>query len=194
MESRDTLYLDPNQQNTEATIEAAKKRAIELGLEYVVVASSTGGTGVKVAEAFKDTGIKVVVVTLFAVSSSKPKPEHLERIRELGGEVVTSTHALMGVPESLAKIKSGYVTPNTMIREVLRRFSQGTNVVADIVMMACDSGVIPEGAEVMTIAGMGNNADTAWILRACGSFNFFDKVNGLEFRELVALPRTKKFW
>lgn len=75
---------------------------------YVVVASSSGITGVKVAEAFKDTGVKVVVVTLFAISSSKPKPEHLERIRELGGEVVTSSHALMGVPESLAKIKEGY--------------------------------------------------------------------------------------
>ena len=194
MESRDTLYLNPNQNNTEATIEAAKIRAVELGLKYIVVASSTGGTGVNAAEAFKDTGIKVVVVTLFALSSSTPRPENLERIRELGGEVVTSTHALMGVPESLAKLKPGYVTPNTLIRSVLRRFSQGTNVVADIVMMACDNGVIPEGAEVMTIAGMGNNADTAWILRACGSFNFFDKVNGLEFRELVALPRTKKFY
>lgn len=194
MESRDVLYLDPNQENTEVTIEAAKKRAVDLGLEYVVAASSSGETGVKVAEAFKDTGIKVVIVTLFAISSSKPKPEHIERIKELGGEIVTSTHALMGVPESLSKIKEGYVTPNTMIREVLRRFSQGTNVVADIVMMACDNGVVPEGKEVMTISGMGNNADTAWVLRACGSFNFFDKVNGLEFRELVALPRTKKFW
>ncbi len=194
MESRDTLYLDPNQSNTDATIEAAKKRAVELGLEYVVVASSSGVTGVKTVEAFKDTGIKVIVVTLFATSSSKPKAGTLERIKELGGEIVTSTHALMGVPESLAKIKQGYVTPNTMIREVLRRFSQGTNVVADIAMMACDNGVLPEGSEAMVIAGMGNNADTAWILRACGSFNFFDKVNGLEFRELVALPRTKKFW
>jgi hypothetical protein len=194
MDKRDVLYLDPNLMNTEDTIAAAKERAVELGLEYVVAASSRGVTGVKVAEAFKDTGIKVVIVTLFALSSSKPKPEHMERIKQLGGAVVTSTHALMGVPESLAKIKEGYVTPNSMIREVLRRFSQGTNVVADIVMMACDNGVVPEGKEVMAIAGMGNNADTAWILRACGSFNFFDKVNGLEFRELVALPRTKKFW
>lgn len=30
METRDTLYLDPNQMNTDATIEAAKKRAVEL--------------------------------------------------------------------------------------------------------------------------------------------------------------------
>ena len=194
METRDTLYLNPNMNNTDATIEVARKRALELEIKYVAVASSSGSTGVKVAEAFKDTEIKVVVVTLFAISSSKPNPEHLAKIKELGAEVVTSTHAMMGVPESLAKIKEGYVTPNTMIREVLRRFSQGTNVVADIVMMACDSGVIPEGEEVMAIAGMGNNADTAWILRACGSFNFFDKINGLEFRELVALPRTKKFW
>jgi len=194
MESRDTLYLNPNRDNTEATIEAARKRALELELKYIVVASSTGSTGVKVAKAFKGSGIKVVVVTLFATSTTQPNPGHMAKIRELGAEVLTSTHALMGVPESLAKIKQGYVTPNTMIREVLRRFSQGTNVVADIVMMATDSGVIPEGVEVMAIAGMGNNADTAWVLRASGSFNFFDKINGLEFRELVALPRTKKFW
>ncbi len=194
MDSREALYLDPNLDNTDATIEAAKKRAIELGLEYVVVASSSGSTGVKAAEAFKDTGIKVVVVTLFATSTSKPNPDSINRIRELGGEVVTSTHALMGVPESLAKINEGYVTPNTMIREVLRRFSQGTNVVADIVMMACDHGAVPEGVEVMAIAGMGNKADTAWIIRAAGSFKFFDKITGIEFRELVALPRTKKFW
>ena len=194
MESRDTLYLNPNRDNTEATIEAARKRALELELKYIVVASSTGSTGVKVAKAFKGSEIKVIVVTLFATSTTQPNPGHLAKIRELGAEVLTSTHALMGVPESLAKIKQGYVPPNTMIREVLRRFSQGTNVVADIVMMATDSGVIPEGVEVMAIAGMGNKADTAWVLRASGSFNFFDKINGLEFRELVALPRTKKFW
>ena len=161
MEPRGTLYLNPNMDNTDATIKAARKRALDLGLKYVVVASSSGSTGVKVAESFKGSGVSVVVVTLFATSKSKPNPEHMAKIRELGAEVVTSSHALMGVPESLAKIKQGYVTPNTIIREVLRRFSQGTNVVADIVMMACDSGVIPEGVEVMAIAGMGNKADTA---------------------------------
>ena len=49
MESRDTLYLNPNRDNTEATIKAARKRALELELKYIVVASSTGSTGVKVA-------------------------------------------------------------------------------------------------------------------------------------------------
>jgi hypothetical protein len=72
--------------------------------------------------------------------------------------------------------------------------SQGTNVCADIVMMSCDDGVVPEGVEVVAIAGMGTNADTVSVMRSAGSFNFFDKINGIEFRELVAMPRSKKFW
>jgi len=194
METKNTVYFNNSEATTEKAIEAAKQRAIELGIKYVVVASSSGATGLKVAEAFQDTGVKVIVVTLFAISSSKPKAETIEMIKEMGGIVVTSTHALMGVPESLAKLKEGYVTPNTLIREVLRRFSQGTNVCADIVMMSCDAGALPEGVEVVTIAGMGPNADTVWVMRSAGSFNFFDKVNGIEFRELIAMPRSKKFW
>jgi len=194
METKNTVYFNNSETATDKAIEAAKQRAKELGIEHVVVASSSGATGLKAVEAFQDTGVNVIVVTLFAISSSKPNPETIEKIKKLGGTVVTSTHALMGVPESLAKIKEGYVTPNTMIREVLRRFSQGTNVCADIVMMSCDAGVVPEGVEVVAVAGMGTNADTVWVMRSAGSFNFFDKVNGIEFRELVAMPRSKKFW
>ena len=194
MMKRETVYFNPDQNNTEATIKAAKRVALDQNIKYVVVASSSGATGVKVAEAFKDTGIKVVVVTLFATSTTKPSEERLTRIKELGGVVVTGTHALMGVPESLSKVKEGYVTPNMVIRETLRRFSQGTNVCADIVMMATDTGVVPPGVEVIAISGMGANCDTAWIIKSCGSFNFFEKVGGFEFLELVALPRQKKFW
>lgn len=194
METRDTLYFNPDVNNTDEAILAAKKRAVELGIRNTVIASSSGATGLSLAEEFKGTGIKVIVVTLFAVSHSKPNPEFIERIKELGGIIVTGTHALMGVPESLAKIKEGYVSPNTLIREVLRRFSQGTNVCADIVMMSCDAGVLPEGEEVVAVAGMGHNVDTVWVMRSAGSYNFFDKINGVEYRELVALPRTKRFW
>lgn len=194
MMKRETVYFNPDQNNTEATIEESKKAAQEQNIKYIVVASSSGATGVKVAEAFKDTGIKVVVVTLFATSTTKPSEERLTRIKELGGVIVTGTHALMGVPESLSKVKDGYVTPNMVIRETLRRFSQGTNVCADIVMMATDTGVVPPGVEVLAISGMGANCDTAWIIKSCGSFNFFEKVGGFEFLELVALPRQKKFW
>ena len=194
MENKNTVYFNNTEATTEKAIKAAKKRVLELDIKNVVVASSSGATGLKVAEAFHGTGIHVIVVTLFAVSSSKVNLENIDKIKKLEGTVVTSTHALMGVPESLAKNKEGYVTPNTLIREVLRRFSQGTNVCADIVMMSCDAGAVSEGVEVVVIAGMGKSADTVWVMRSAGSFNFYDKVNGVEFRELVALPRSKKFW
>jgi hypothetical protein len=194
MEIKKTVYFQINEDNTDNAIEAAKERALDLDVKYVVVASSSGNTGLKTVKAFRGTSIHVIVVTLFAISNTKPNQDYLDEIKELGGSVVTSTHALMGVPEGLAKMKEGFVTPNTLIREVLRRFSQGTNVCADIVMMSCDSGVLPEGLEVVAIAGMGTNADTVWVMRSAGSFNFFDKINGVEFRELVAMPRSKKFW
>ena len=48
--------------NTEDTIKFAKKRAIELGLKHIVVASTRGSTGVLAAESFADTDIEVIVV------------------------------------------------------------------------------------------------------------------------------------
>jgi hypothetical protein len=73
------------------------------GLKYVVVATGTGATGVKVAEAFKGTRVKVVAVTGYAGAVELNK-ENIKRIRELGGEVVTSMHVLLGVEDSLSKL------------------------------------------------------------------------------------------
>lgn len=57
MVKREVYYFeDFGKHNAEQTIEAAKKVALSLDLKYVVVASASGVTGVKTAEAFKDTG------------------------------------------------------------------------------------------------------------------------------------------
>jgi len=52
--------------NTEKAIDIAKKRAIELQLRHMVVASLSGESALKAAEAMKDTGVKVVCVTFRA--------------------------------------------------------------------------------------------------------------------------------
>ena len=49
--------------NTDKLLEVAKARALERGVKHVVVSSTRGETGIKAAEAFKDSGIDVVVVT-----------------------------------------------------------------------------------------------------------------------------------
>jgi hypothetical protein len=191
---REVCYFeDFGEQNTEQTIEAAKKAASNLDVKYVVVATASGATGVKAAEAFKGTGMKVVVVTEYA-GMAEFKDENRRKLEELGAAVITSTHSFLTAAESISKLHTGYCSENTIIKDVLRRFSQGVKVAAEIVMMAADAGAIPISEEVVSIAGTGKGADTAIILKSCHSDDFFHKERGMEFREIIAMPRKKKFW
>ena len=56
-----TYFGKPGKENTQRTLELAKKRAEELGIKTILVASTRGETGVKACEAFR--GYDVVVVT-----------------------------------------------------------------------------------------------------------------------------------
>jgi hypothetical protein len=194
MFKREVCYFkDFGKQNTGQTIEAAKKAVLSLGLKYVVVASASGITGVKTAEAFKGTGTKVVVVTEYA-GMAEFKEENRRKLRRLKAEVITSTHAFLTPAESISKLYSGYCSENTIIKEVLRRFSQGLKVGAEIAMMATDVGAAPPGEDIVCIAGTGSGADTAILVKSCHSDDFFHKEKGIEIREIIAMPRKKKFW
>ncbi|MBC8413300.1 hypothetical protein H8E50_06490 [bacterium] len=52
-------------------------------------------------------------------------------------------------------------------------------------MIAADAGLIPEGEEIITIAGTGYGADTVAVLRAAPSKRFLD----LKVMEVIAKPR-----
>ncbi len=52
-------------------------------------------------------------------------------------------------------------------------------------MMAADAGLIPEGEEVIAVAGTGRGADTVAVLRAAPSKRFLD----LKVLEILAKPR-----
>jgi hypothetical protein len=192
--AREVYYFDDfGTQNTKKTIEVAKKAALNLGLRYIVVASASGATGVMTAEAFKGTGMKVVVVTEYA-GMAEFTEENRKKIEKTGGVVITSTHSFLTPAESISKLYSGHCSDNTIIKNVLRRFSQGVKVAAEIVMMATDVGATPPGEDVVSIAGTGSGADTAIVVKSCHSDDFFHKEKGMEFREIVAMPRKKKFW
>lgn len=54
----------------------------------------------------------------------------------------------------------------------LRRFGECHNVCCEIVMKATDAGLMPEGEEVIAVAGTGYEADTVLILKSAASKRF----------------------
>jgi len=194
MVKREVFYFeDFGEQNTEQTLEAAKNAVLNLGLKHVVVATASGKTGVKAAEVFRDSGARVVVVTEYA-GMAEFKASNRKRLEEMKAQIVTSVHSFLSPAESLSQLHPGCCSENTIIKDVLRRFSQGLKVAAEIVMMATDAGALPPGVDVVSVAGTGSGADTAIVVRSCHSNDFFHKEKGIEFREIVAMPRKKKFW
>ncbi|HDO20016.1 MAG: hypothetical protein NDF53_01725 [archaeon GB-1867-097] len=181
-----TYFERCGRRNTEETLRLAKERADELGVRDVVVASTTGETGVKACEIFK--GFNVVVVT-HSVGFRSPginefEEENRRRILEMGGRIFTGTHALSAVERSVRRQLSTWL-PLELMANTLRIFGEGIKVAVEIAVMAADAGLIPIDGEVIAIGGTGRGADTAVVLKPAHSTNFFD----LEIREIICKPR-----
>jgi len=60
---RETIYYeDGGAEHTEATLKATLDTAKELDIKTVLVASTSGDTGVKAAQLFKGSGVQLIVV------------------------------------------------------------------------------------------------------------------------------------
>ena len=183
----------PGAQNTDETIKFAVERALESGIKHVVVASSSGETGVKVARALKGKGVKVVVVGLH-VGFSLPgvrrlEERHARELKGLGVTVVEQTHALSGVERSITRRLGGASRVESIAEALRTLMGVGTKVCVEISIMAADGGHVPvDGkAEIIAIGGTHKGADTACFILPAHANNFFD----LQIREFIAMPRDK---
>ncbi|MBS7604684.1 MAG: pyruvate kinase alpha/beta domain-containing protein [Candidatus Bathyarchaeia archaeon] len=183
------VYFDkPGSENTDTVLALAKKRADELGIKDIVVASTMGYTGVKASEIFK--GYNLVVVTHCAGFKEPGHQEFLEenrrRILENGGKIYTGTHIFMGVERAIRnKFNTAY--PAEIMAQTLRLFGEGMKVAVEITAMAADAGLIPHDRDVISIAGTARGADTAIVVRPANSARIFDMV----IKEIIAKPRSR---
>ncbi|MFW9846288.1 MAG: hypothetical protein ACFFD6_06050 [Candidatus Thorarchaeota archaeon] len=187
-------FEKPGRSNTEDTIRFAKERGLELGLKHLLVASTTGKSGVLAAEAFSDTDIEVIIVTEHFGFKREGEwlmdKGHLSRLEELGIKIMTQSHMLSGVERSISR-KLGGTSRVEAVAEAFRRLiGVGVKVCIEATIMAADSGAIPCGpdVEIMVVGGTMGGLDTAVVIRPAHMNNFFD----LEVREFVCLPRLKK--
>ncbi len=181
-------FEKPGPRNSARCIEIMKAAVLDEGIKHVVVATTVGDTGAAAAEALAGTGANVVAVThsagFKAPNDIELSEENRERILRAGGKIYTGTILTHSIETSLAMQFQG-VFPTTLVALTLRRLGQGMKVVCEIIMEACDAGLIPEGEEALAVAGTGRGADTVCILRSAASKRFLE----LKVLEILAKPR-----
>ncbi len=182
-----TVYFEkPGPGNTDRTLEVARRRAEQLGIRTILVASTTGETGVRAVEVFK--GYDVIVVThstgFRSPNEQELRPEHRAAIEAGGGRILTCQHAFGGVNRAVRKKLGTYLT-DEIIAYTLRTFGEGTKVCLEIALMAADAGLVRVGEPCIAIGGTRRGADTAIVLVPANAQSFFD----LRVMEVLAKPR-----
>lgn len=179
------VYFDRCGDHTEEVLGFCRRFAEENGVTDIVVASTTGKTGLRASEVFK--GYNVVVVTHCSgfrePGRLEMKEEYRKGIESNGGKVLVATHALSGVERAFRK-KFDTIGPVELIAGALRCFGEGTKVCIEIALMAADAGLIPVDKNVICVAGTSGGADTALLLKPANSMNFFD----LKVRRILCKP------
>jgi len=171
-------------ENTASTVELAVKRAKELKINHLVVASCTGET----AELCINQGLEIICVThhvgFAGPGVDEMPPEIRTKLASAGGKILTTTHLMAGLDRAVRN-RFGGVYPAEIMAQTLRMFGQGVKVCIEIAGMALDAGLIPFGQEVVTIAGTVEGADSALVIVPAHSNNFFDT----KIKEIICKPR-----
>jgi hypothetical protein len=208
------VFERPGPVNTDDVINIIKNTS---NADYIVVASITGSSALKIAEKVNK---KVICVTcpqgmywevegmdkdLFAeIPELKEKrdewikkgikrvpmnitDENRVKLGELNVEIVRGTIPLFG-PTFSMRLHLQKTTSLDIMAKTLEMISPGTLVAMESVLMATDAGIIPEDELVIACAGTEMGLDTAWILKSCASANLFHPSKGFRFIELLAKP------
>jgi len=189
------VYFDkPGKENTDEVLRIARKRAKELGIKNILVASTGGETAVKAVEVFK--GLRVIIVTLAAGAREPNTQEFTEANRKIverkGGILLTTTHALGGLGRAMNQVtlpQAGQTGAAVdIVAQTLRVLGQGMTVVCEIAAMAADAGLVRSEEEVIAVAGTGasgRGADTAVVLQPANAHKFFET----RVKEILCKPR-----
>jgi hypothetical protein len=185
MEGSIHYFEKRGKKNTEETLQLAKKRARELGISYVLIASTHGYSALQAADVFSGANLQLVAVSIspsFDDMGWTLTDQEREDVEAAGVSVLTGLHALAdGIPEGFY----GVNTPGTIVAETLRFFSQGMKVAVEISIMALEAGIIAQGNEVISVGGTDEGVDTAIVARPA----FARKIKEYRVLEILCKPR-----
>jgi hypothetical protein len=185
MERTITYFETPGAQNTEAALRLARRRAEELGIRRIVVASTHGATARRAAEVFRGSGIELTAVSISAAFAEEGwvlTDAERRAMEQDGVRVLTGLH---GLADGVAEGFLGSATPGTVAAETLRFFSQGMKVAVEVAVMAMEAGLLAAGEEAISIGGTGEGADTAVVVRPA----YARRIKDFRIAEILCKPR-----
>jgi hypothetical protein len=185
--TKQIVYFEkPGEENTEDAIRLALKRAKEGDIKKVIVATSSGKTGLKVIKEFKGVDAKVIPVTLNAGSSFSGNTEwenNKKEFEKIGIKYVQGIQTFSGVERAIRE-RWGTAGPVMILSDALRLPGEGFKVAIEVTVMAADAGFVSPDEIIISIAGTGRGADTVLIVKPAYSHNFFD----FAVREIICKP------
>lgn len=184
----ETIYFEkPGPKNTEVCLNQAHKRALELGVKKVVLATNTGRTMEEAMKVFDPKEFQLIAVTHVTGFTEPDAQEMTEEVRadfkSKGVLVITAAHAFGGVGRGIRnKLKTFQV--DEIMAFTLRMLGQGVKVGVEMSYMAADRGFVRTDEDIITIAGSGRGADTALVIKPANSHQSLE----LKVREIITKP------
>lgn len=199
---REVFYFEKaGEQNTDYVIKAVKERVKQGDLTCVVVASTSGKTALKLAQALRDTEVKIICVTEppqrldWKARWPTLTEENRNRLKELA-VIIVENIPYAAYCSVLDSNQWQIPSPNTLVYMTLRAVGgAGLKVAMEVMFMAVWAGVIPLGERVISIGGTGRGADTAIVVRSAFQEKFFAKKTSKRpvVLEILAMPLEKKW-
>ena len=179
-------FHKPGGKNTKGVLEAVAKRAKELSIGKVLIATVSGRTAFEALKVL-DKDINIIAVT-HVTGYAKPDIQELDEKdrRELeshGVKVLTCQHAFGGVGRGVRNKLDTYQVDEIMAH-TLRVFGQGVKVAIEVTLMAADAGLVRTDEDVISVGGSAQGVDSALVLKPANSARFFD----LKVREVICKP------
>lgn len=190
MVKKSITYFEQNgAENTDEVINLVQERLKEGDIKSVVVASTSGKTGLKFARRLGKKTNLVIVSTRPGSKQPGVWEFDLDILKELdksGCKVLKQTHALSGLERSFTQKFSGISHSEILAESLKSLFCPGMKVAIECTIMALDGGAIPLDKTIAVggTGAKGRGADTAIVALPSHTNNFFD----FRVLEIIAKP------
>jgi hypothetical protein len=191
----ETFYFTTHGEiNTTKTIELAKKRADELKIKKIIIASETGLSALEAIKVFDANDVIVVssaagtIVENTIIGNLRIGITDKEIYNELvnrGVKVIRGTDPFWGLGAHSDLTDTGKL--GMMFYKVI---CGGIHVCMTAILEATDQGLLESGEESIALAGSWVGLDTSIVAKACNTVNFFKEF---EVLELICKPRNARY-